>query len=94
MANQMTEEQILEEAKKRVKEKRNFYGSLGTWAAVNIVLIIIWSLTNNGGHYWFLYPLCIWGFFVLIHFCRVFVFKQKPESLAIQEEAEKIKRGQ
>jgi len=94
MSNQMTEEQIQEEARKRVKAKRDFYSNLGAWAVVNIVLIIVWSLTNNGGHWWFLYPLCIWGFFVLIQFLQVFVFKQKPESLAVQEEAEKIKRGQ
>jgi len=92
--SQMTEEQIKEEAKRRVKAKRDFYGNLGAWAVVNIVLIIIWSLTNNGGHWWFLYPLCIWGFFVLVQGLRVFVFKQKPEALAIEEEAEKIKRGQ
>ena len=94
MVNQMTEEQIQEEARNRVKAKRDFYGNFGAWLSVNILLIIIWSLTENGGHYWFLYPLCIWGFFVFTHFLRVFVFKQKPESLAIQEEAEKIKRGQ
>ena len=94
MTHQMTEEQIEEEAKKRVKEKRDFYSNFASWLVVNILLIIIWSLTENGGYYWFLYPLCIWGFFVLVHFLRIFVFKQKPESLAIQEEAERIKREQ
>jgi hypothetical protein len=90
---EMTEEQIQEEAKRRVKAKRDFYGNLGAWAIVNIVLIIVWSLTDYGGYPWFLWPLCIWGFFVLVQFLRVFVFKQKPEALAIEEEAKKIKRG-
>jgi len=92
--SQMTEEQIREEARKRVKAKRDFYSNLGAWVIVNIVLIIIWSLTNNGGHMWFLYPLCIWGFFVLVQFVQVFIIKRKPEALEIEEEAEKIRRGE
>ena len=93
MVNQMTEEQIQEEAKLRVQAKRKFYGDFIGWASVNAVLIVIWALGDRG-YLWFLWPLCIWGVFILIHYLRVFVFKQKPESLDIQEEAEKIKKEQ
>ncbi|MFX1536222.1 MAG: 2TM domain-containing protein [Promethearchaeota archaeon] len=92
--NQLSEDQIREEATKRVKAKRKFWSSFGAWATVNIVLIIIWALTDYGGYPWFLWPLCIWGFFVLLHFLQVYVFKQRIESREIDKEVENIKREQ
>ena len=94
MASQVSEDEIYEVAKKRVKAKKEFYGNLGAWAVVNILLVIIWALTTPGGYMWFLWPLCIWGFFVLVHFIQVFVFKPKPDKAAIEKEAEKIRREQ
>jgi hypothetical protein len=93
MAKQLSEEQIYEEARKRVKVKRDFWGHFGTWAAINIILIIIWALGDRG-YPWFLWPLGIWGVFVLFHFLRVFVFEQKSDIGAIEKEAERIKKEQ
>ncbi|MFC1900055.1 2TM domain-containing protein [Chloroflexota bacterium] len=93
MAKQMSEEEIYELARKRVKEKKSFYSNLGSWFAVNVVLIIIWLLTENGGYMWFLWPLCIWGFFVLLNFFQVFVFPGTTEKSAIEKEAEKLRKG-
>ena len=43
---------------------------------------------------WFLWPLCIWGVFVLWNFIEVFVLDQAvSEKSAIAKEVEKIKRG-
>ena len=92
MTNQLSEEKIYEEAKKRVKAKGDFYGNFGAWATVNIILVIVWALTDPGGYPWFLWPLGIWGVFVLVHFLRVFVFERKSDVGAIEKEAEKIKR--
>jgi len=92
MTTGMTEEEIYEEAKKRVKAKRDFYGHFGAWATVNIILVIVWTLTDLGGYPWFLWPLGIWGVFVLIHFLRVFVFERKSDVGAIEKEVERIKR--
>jgi hypothetical protein len=94
MTNQPSEEKIYEEAKKRVKAKRDFWGNFGAWATVNIILVVVWALTDPGGYPWFLWPLGIWGVFVLIHFLRVFVFERKSDVGAIEKEAEKIKREQ
>ena len=91
MVKQLSEEEIYDLARKRVKAKKDFYGNLGAWAIVNIILIVVWALTDVSGYPWFLYPLCIWGAFVLIHFVQVFVFKQKSDRVAIEKEAEKIK---
>jgi len=94
MAKQIPEEKIYEEAKLKVKAKKDFYGHFAAWAVVNIILVIVWALTDPGGYPWFLWPLGIWGVFVLLHFLRVFVFERKSDVGAIEEEAEKIKREQ
>ena len=91
MANQMSEEQIYEEAKRRVKEKKDFYGHFTAWVIVNFILIIVWALSSQG-YPWFLWPLCIWGIFVLAQYLRVFVFKQKTDRTAIEKEAERIRK--
>ena len=93
MAKQMSEEEIYEEASKRVKAKKKFFGDLATYAVVNAVLIVIWALSGQG-HMWFLWPLGIWGIFVLGHFLRVFVFESKSSREAIEKEAQKIRREQ
>ena len=94
MTDQTSEEKIYEEARLRVKAKRDFWGHFGAWAAVNVILIIIWALTDLGGYPWFVWPLCIWGVFVLLHYLRVFVFERKSDKAAIEKEAEKIRKEQ
>ncbi len=94
MAKQMSEEEIYEVAQKRVKAKKDFFGHFGAWALVNVILVVVWALTDFGGYPWFLWCLCIWGVFVLSHFVQVFVFKPKSDKGAIEKEAEKIRREQ
>ena len=49
MVNRMTEEQIQQEATRRVREKKGFYKDLTAWATVNVILIVVWLLTDRGG---------------------------------------------
>jgi fatty acid desaturase len=101
MAKEISDQEIYEEAKKRVKAKRGFYRHFLIYLAVNIVLIIIWALSGGpgiGSGYWtggkwFLWPLCIWGVFVVVNFLEVFVFKAsiRGERAAIEEEIKKMK---
>jgi uncharacterized membrane protein len=97
MTIEMSEQEIYEEAKKRVKAKRDFYGHLGAYLVVNAILIVVWALSDadmGTANMWFLWHLCIWGAFVLIHFLQVFVFKTsiRGEKAAIEKEVEKIKK--
>jgi len=102
MPTEMSEQEIYEEAKKRVKAKQGFYRHLGVYLAVNIVLIIVWALsggpaTGSGdwtGGKWFLWPLTIWGVFIVVNFFEVFVFKTsiRSERAAIEEEIKKMKK--
>ena len=94
MATTMTDEQILELAKKRVKDKKDFYGHLTAWVMVNIILIIVWAMTDFGGYPWFIWCLGPWGAGVLFHFASVFIFGSKSDLGAIEKEIEKIKKEQ
>ena len=94
MPVELTDEQIYEEAKKRVEEKRGFYTHFTVYIAVNILLVLIWAFPSGGGFPWFLFPLCGWGIGVLFHFLGVFVFGGKSDRAAIEKEAERIKKEQ
>jgi 2TM domain len=102
MPIEMSEQEIYDEAKKRVKAKQGFYRHLGVYLAVNTVLIIIWALSGGPtvisvdwtGGKWFLWPLTIWGVFVVVNFLEVFIFKTsiRGERAAIEEEIKKMKK--
>ncbi len=90
---ELSEQEIYEEARKRVKRKRDFYSHLGAYVIVNIVLVVIWALSGSG-YMWFLWPLGIWGVFVLWNFIEVFLLDNVlSEKSAIDKEIEKMKRG-
>ena len=93
MVKQQSEEQIYEEARKRVKAKRGFWSNFISYVVVNIICFFIWALTG-GGYPWFLWVLGPWGIFIIAHYLRVFVFEGKSEKRAIEQEAEKIRKEQ
>ena len=94
MANQLSEEQVYEEARKRVKAKRGFWGSLISYAVVNIICFFIWALCG-GGYPWFLWVLGPWGVLIILpHYLRVFVFGGKSQVRAIEREAELVRKEQ
>ncbi len=93
MASSMSEDEIYEEAKRRVKAKREFFSHLSAYVAVNVLLIIIWAVTG-AGFPWFLFPLCGWGIGLFFHFMNVFVFTGRLDKSAVEKEAEKIRREQ
>ena len=94
MAKQLSEEQVYEEARKRVKAKKSFWGHFITYAVVNIICSFIWAL-NGGGYPWFLWVLGPWGIIIILpHYLRIFVFGGKSEKRAIEQEAERIRKEQ
>lgn len=93
MAKEPSEGQLYEEASRRVKERKRFYSGLATYAVVNAVLVVIWALAGRG-YPWFLWPLGIWGVFVLGDYLRIFAFGKGSDDEAIKKEVEKMKREQ
>jgi len=94
MAKQLSEEQIYEQAKKRVEEKKGFFIHLTVYIIVNIMLVLIWAFAAGGGFPWFIFPLGGWGIGLLFHFLGVFVFGRQSDRAAIEKEAEKIRSEQ
>jgi hypothetical protein len=72
------EDKKYKEAKKRVKDIKDFYSHLTIFLVIVIILTIINMTTfimhSEEGNLWFLFPLCFWGFAVLMHGLRTFVF--------------------
>jgi len=94
MTTDMTEEKIYEEAKKRVKEKRDFWGHFIFYAVVNVICFLVWALGDRG-YPWFLWVLGPWGLVIILpHYLRVFVFERRSDIRAVEKEAERIKREQ
>jgi hypothetical protein len=92
MPEELTEEEIYREAKARVKKKREFLSHLVAYVLVNVVLVVIWALSGSG-YKWFLWPLGIWGVFVLWNFVDAFVLYNsvRSEKAAIEREVERLK---
>jgi len=65
-----------EEAKKRVKELKDFYRNLLTYVGVNILLITI-NLITSPGSLWFYWVTIFWGIAILLHASKIFILKGK-----------------
>ena len=83
MTTGMSEEQIYEEARKRVEAKQGFFIHLTVYILVNLMLVLIWAFASGGGFPWFIFPLGGWGIGLLLHFLSVFVFGGKSDRGAI-----------
>ncbi len=94
MAQNLSEEQIYEEAKKRVEEKKGFYIHLTVYIVVNIGLVLLWASATGRGYPWFVWSLGGWGTGILFHYLSVFVFGGKSNRAAIENEVEKIRKEQ
>ena len=96
MSTQLSEQEIYQEAKKRVEEKKGFFVHFIVYILVNILLVVIWAFPAGGGYPWFLWCLGGWGIGLLFHFLGVFVFSRKTgwDRREIEKEAAKIKREQ
>jgi len=97
MPSELSDKELYEIAKQRVKKKKDFYQHLAIYIIVNILLIIIWATTDGSADPvpWFVYPLGGWGIGILFHFLDVFVFSKDTgwERREIEKEMEKLKKG-
>ena len=82
-------EKNYEAAKARVKEIRDFYRNLVTYAGVNVLLIII-NLITSPGNLWFYWVTIFWGIGIVLHASKIFILKDK--FLGKEWEEKKIKK--
>ncbi len=84
-------------AKRKVENKKGFYGHLSAYLAMSIFLLLVNLLTFHGD-IWFFYPMIGWGIAVVIHYFSVFGFPfigaldEDWEEREIQKELKRKKR--
>ena len=97
MSTEMSDEELLNIARQRVKKKKDFYQHLGIYILVNTLLIIIWATTDGSANPvpWFVYPLGGWGIGIFFHFLDAFVFSRETgwEKREVEKEMDKLRRG-
>jgi hypothetical protein len=62
----ITDEQLREQAIKRIKEKNEFQIHVAVYLAVNIMLVGIWWFTG-AGFFWPIFPIVGWGVGVAVN---------------------------
>ena len=91
----MTERDIIEKARKRVKEKKDFYGHLSSYI-ITIGFLFFINLFTSPDYFWFVWPALGWGIGLAIHFIGVFsVFGDRDsdwEEKELQKEIRRLKR--
>ncbi len=85
-------------ARKRVKEKKDFYSHLISFAVMSVFFVAL-NLLTSPWSLWFYWPILGWGIGILFHYFDVFgvpgvgSLDKDWEERAIQEELRKMKNG-
>lgn len=81
----------ISKAKKRIKEKSNFYKELGSYVGVSIMLIVI-NIMSSPGYMWAFWPIGMWGATLVASGIGIFIADKsdKWERKAIREELESM----
>lgn len=81
-----TEEQIRRRIEKRIKERNEFYVHLAFFIGGNLLMWLIWFLTNSGdtdGFPWPIIVLASWGIGIVAH--GLTVYFNSPERIEARE---------
>lgn len=92
------EDYIYRKARKRVKQKKGFYGHLSVYIAVGVFFLTM-NLVTDPWDLWFFYPMMPWGIGLMIHYFGVFglpgkerVLTQKWEEREMEKEISRLQR--
>jgi hypothetical protein len=89
------DEKLYNQAKKKVRRKRNFYSHLAMYVALSTFLTFV-NWYTSPGHWWVVWVWVGWGIGVFFNglglYKRNILFSDSWEEKKIQEEMEKMKR--
>lgn len=83
----MEQSEKYQRARGRAEVKYRFFLHAAVFVAVMLLLIVI-DLLTSPGESWFIWPLFGWGFAVVLHGARVFLFGDKNPILDAMTEQE------
>jgi hypothetical protein len=82
---------IRDEAEKRLKNRRQFWGSVGSMVAVFLVLVVVWGLTSSwSGYFWPMWP--GFGFAIAIVFQALSVFGPLGRPISQRQIDDEVRR--
>lgn len=84
--------ELREQAVKRLKKRRDFYGHILVYTLVNAFLVVIWAVTTPGGFFWPVFPIVAWGIGVVMNAWDVYVAGELSED-DIHREMEHLERS-
>jgi hypothetical protein len=88
-ASAHSEEDLREQAVKRLNKKRDFRTHLLMYVLVNAMLVVIWAVTNTG-FFWPIFPILGWGIGVAANAWDVYGRKPITED-EIRREADRLR---
>jgi hypothetical protein len=94
MTKILTDEEVYQEAQRRVKAKSKYYKDLLTYVVINTGLFLIWYFATGRGYPWFLWVLGGWGVGLILDFFNTFIWQPGMGKNAIEKEAQKIRKDQ
>lgn len=68
-----------------IRRRRAFLVHAAIWAAVNVLLVVVWALAG-GGHPWFLYPLLGWGVGLVAHGASAYLLADADDIVLEREQ--------
>lgn len=96
MTGTQDDQDLRQEAEKRVEAKMGFRNNLISYTVVNTIIFIIWLVTALLGATWFpwfIFPLVGWGIGLGFHAWEVYGEGSKMQESMVQKEIEKMKAG-
>jgi hypothetical protein len=89
MVTDTREQTSRDRAVQQLKKRRDFRGHLLVYVLVNALLVVIWSLADDHGFFWPVFPIGAWGIGLVMNAWDVYWRRDITEE-DIQRE---IKRG-
>jgi hypothetical protein len=86
----VTDEDLREEATKRVRKRRDLGTHVVTYVVVNAMLVAIWAITG-AGYFWPAWVLFGWGVGLLLNVWDVY-FRRPVTERDIEEEMKRLQR--
>ena len=85
-----SDQELREQAIRRLKKKRDFKTHVLIYVAVNTFLVVIWAVTS-AGFFWPIFPILGWGIGVLANAWDVYGRKPISEE-EIRREADRLRQ--
>jgi uncharacterized membrane protein len=93
MSKKMSDDEIREIARRRVRARRGFYWHLTVYVIVNLMLVAIWYFTSRS-YFWPGWVMLGWGIGLVFNAVAVFAKGDiGAERAAIEKEIDKIKKS-